>query len=105
MTAPFARAKSAAAEVDKAGKFIKKDWQRHHDIIASPDLSRAHEMHVDGLRHGWLILDAVSDMPADDVTALHALHAKSPAAFDAIMVHVRIELARPDAPAEETKAA
>ena len=105
MTAPFARAKSAAAEIKKAGKFIKEDWQRHHDIIASPDLARAHEMHIDGLRHGWLILDAVSDMPPDDVTALHELHAKAPAVFEAIMVHVRLEVQRADAPAEETKAA
>lgn len=105
MTAPFSRAKSAAAEVDKAGKFIKKDWQRHHDIIASPDLARAHELHIDGLRKAWLILDAVSDMPPEDVTSLHELHAKAPAVFEAIMVHVRLELQRADAPAEEPRAA
>lgn len=104
MTIPFARAESAAAEIKKAGIFIKADWERHHDVIASPDLVRAHEMHIDGLRHGWLILDAVSDMPADDVAALHELHAKAPAVFEAIMVHVRLENERL-APADEAKAA
>lgn len=104
MTPPFHRAEAAAAEIKKAGLFIKADWDRHHDVIASPDLIRAHEMRISGLRNGWLILDAVSDLPADDVTALHALHAKAPAAFEAIMVLVRIELERP-APADEAKAA
>lgn len=103
MSVPFHKSGTAADELDKAGKFIKKHHQRYEGITDA-EIARADALHLEGLRNGWLILNALANAPADDLVALLELHAKAPAVFEAIMVLVRIELERP-APAEEQVAA
>lgn len=103
MTAPLQRAGAAADELDKAGKFIKRHHQRYEGITDA-EIARSDALHLEGLRTGWLILNALANAPAKDLVALLELHSKTPAVFEAIMVHVRIELER-SAPAEQVAAA
>ena len=103
MKVPFHKAGVAAAELNRAGKFMKRYFQQYEGITDA-DIARADELHLDGLRDGWFILNAIANAPADDVETLLALHLRDPKAFEAHMVHIRLELERP-APAEAKEAA
>lgn len=104
MNIPFHKAGVAAAELNKAGHFMKRYFQRYEGVTDA-DIARADAMHLDGLRDGWMILNAIANAPADDVAALLALHDRSPKAFEAHMVHIRLELERKEDAAVEEKAA
>lgn len=104
MSVPFHKASTAAAELNKAGHFMKRYFQRYEGVTDA-DIARADAMHLDGLRDGWMILNAVANAPADDVAALLALHERDPKVFEAHMVHIRLELERQEEAPAEDKAA
>ncbi len=104
MNVPFHKAATAAAELSKAGDFMKRYFQRYEGVTDA-DIARADAMHLDGLRDGWMILNAIANAPAGDVAALLTLHDRSPRAFEAHMVHIRLELERKEEATVEEKAA
>lgn len=105
MNVPFHKAAEAADDVAKASKLVKEQWEMWVQEDTHPDIVRAHEYHVNGLRNAWKILNAIANAPADDLAALLTLHDRSPKAFEAHMVHIRLELERKEEPSVEEKAA
>jgi hypothetical protein len=94
---------ASQAELQLAAGRIDRDFERFASLDTDGDMRRAHNLHMDGLRDAWRILNEVG-VVVDDIEALLKLQTHDPKAFDAIMVLVRIELERP-APAETKVAA
>lgn len=95
---------AAQEELQLAASRIDRDFERHMSLDTDGDIRRAHNLHMDGLRDAWRILEEIGAAPAD-FEALLVLHKRSPKAFEAHMVHIRLELERKEEPAVEEKAA
>jgi len=93
----------AIQDIETAAKSIDADFQRYAHVGISPDIQRAHDLHMEGLREAYRIIADFGNAP-EDFEALLNLRAKSIPAFDAIVNLARQELARSDAPAEEKAA-
>jgi hypothetical protein len=94
----------ALPEITLAAHHAESNWRRYERIDNEGDIRIAHERHMEGLREAYRLIAQFGEAP-EAVEKMLALHAKSPKAFDAIMVWVGIELARADAPAEQAEAA
>lgn len=97
------RIPAALAEIELAAGRADRDFQRYENMDTSRDMRRAHNLHMDGLRDGWRILNEIG-VAADDIADLMRLRAEKPKVFDGFMLWVREELQRKDEPTEQVAA-
>lgn len=94
---------AAQEELKLAASRIDRDFERHMSLDTDGGIRRAHNLHMDGLRDAWRILEEIGAAP-DDFTALMELQKTKPKEFAAFMLWVKEEIERP-APAEAKEAA
>ena len=94
---------AALDEIETVSKRTERDFQRYESMDTSGDMRRAHNLHMDGLRDAWRILNDFGAAP-DDFEALLQLQKAKPKEFAAFMLWVKEEIERP-APAEQAEAA